>query len=298
MLGVMLALMLSGTQAQAQVFDGGTVIALHKAGLGDAPIVAKINAMPCGYDTSVNALVAAKKAGLSDQIIVAMVERCSPAAPESAEAPRTVANQMSPVAPRGGTSRGMFALKAPRVAPSGKAREPEGLYLSNAEALTMLRPSGQTATKVVGNGSILFPYMAKLIVPRPTAQMVIAAAQPVFMFYFNPTDSRVSEFGGVGGSAAQSPNEFSLVRFRADGGNRQMTIGRIQPYVSVSGIDPKNTLPFTMTDLGDGVFRVEMTGALEPGEYGFVLIGQSERAKQTVYRVYDFTVKGISAGKP
>lgn len=296
MLSAMLALVLSGTQAQAQTFDGASVIALHRAGLGDGPIVAKINAMPCGYDTSADALVAAKKAGLSDPIIVAMVERCSPTAPDPVDTARPAANQMAPVVPHGAPSRGIFASAVPRAATSGKARQPEGLYLSEAGALTMLRPSGQTAVKMVGNGSILFPYMAKLIVPRPVAQMAIETTQPVFMFYFNPDDSRVSEFGGVGGSAAQSPNEFSLVRFRLDGGNRQMTIGRVQPYVSVSGIDPKNTLPFIMKDMGDGVFRVDMTGALAPGEYGFVLIGESQRAKQTVYRVYDFTVKGVPAG--
>lgn len=291
---VIVALLLSGTQAHAQGFDSGNVIALHKAGLGDAPIVAKINAMPCGYDTSADALMAMKKAGLSDQIIVAMVERCSPSPSDAAPSPHGMGGQMAPVAPQGGPSRGMFASTS-RSANPGRAKQPEGLYLSEAGALTMLRPSGQTAVKMVGNGSILFPYMAKLIVPRPVAQMAIDTTQPVFMFYFNPDDSRVSEFGGVGGSAAQSPNEFSLVRFRQDGGNRQMTIGRVAPYVTVSGIDPKNILPFAVKDLGEGVFRVETTGALAPGEYGFVLIGESQRAKQTVYRVYDFTIK-VAAG--
>lgn len=306
-----LPVLLAATPAQAQPFNGASIVALHRAGLGDAPILAKINAMPCGYDTSTTALVALKKAGLSDQIIVAMLERCSPQVPtdllpaQGGYAQGGYAQggytQMAPVAPRNGgsTGRGLFATTAARAPGTSRGRQPEGIYLTGEDArgLTLLRPSGQTAQKVVGNGSILFPRMLKLIVPRPAAQLAVATPRPVFTFYFDPTDRRISEFGGVGGSAAQSPNEFSLVHFRQDAGNRQMTIGRVQPYVTVSGIDPKNTLSFGVTDLGDGVFKVEMAQDLAPGEYGFVLIGDTERSKTTVYRVYDFTVKA-PAGAP
>lgn len=298
---VLLAVTVPLAPAMAQSFNGSSVLALHRAGLGDGPIVAKIRAMPCAYDTSATALVAMKKAGLSDPIITAMVERCSPPAMEGhAERAQGGWTQMASTAPRDGgvTGRGMFATIAARAPIKGRQRQSEGIYLTREEGkLTLLRPSGQTAQKVVGNGSILFPRMLKLIVPRPAAQLEVNTPRPVFTFYFDPGDRRVSEFGGVGGSAAQSPGEFSLVRFRQDAGNRQMTIGRVQPYVTVSGIDPKNTLSFGVKDMGDGVFRVEMAQDLAPGEYGFVLIGDTERSKTTVYRVYDFTVKAV-AGVP
>lgn len=292
-------LWMGGAPAMAQSFDGSSVLALHRAGLGDGPIVAKIRAMPCAYDTSATALVAMKKAGLSDLIITAMVERCSPPSGEGMAPAQGGWTQITPGSPRDGasTGRGLFATTAARAPSQGRQRQPEGIYLTQGTGLTLLRPSGQTAQKVVGNGSILFPRMLKLIVPRPAAQLEVNTPRPVFTFYFDPSDRRVSEFGGVGGSAAQSPGEFSLVRFRQDAGNRQMTIGRVQPYVTVSGIDPKNTLSFGVKDMGDGVFRVEMAQDLAPGEYGFVLIGDTERSKTTVYRVYDFTVKAV-AGAP
>ncbi len=276
----------------AQTFDNDAVIALHRAGLGDGPVIAKIRSLPCHYDTSTAAMVGLKKAGLSDGVIVAMVESCATVRPadDVRDGPPVRTSAAPQAHPAAG---GMFASTRPAAAPS---REPEGIYWSGdgAHGLTLLRPTGQTAVKLVGNGSILFPHMAKLIVPRATAQMVIAAPRPAFRFYFNPQDNRVSEFGGVGGTAAQSPNEFSLVHFRQDGATRQMTIGRVAPYVSVSGIDPKNTLPFGMTDLGDGVFNVDLPSDLPPGEYGFVLIGESQRSKQSVYRVYDFTITGAA----
>jgi len=281
--------------ASAQTFDNNAVIALHRAGLGDGPVIAKIHALPCHYDTSTEAMVGLKKAGLSDDVIVAMVESCAGARPVDGAFAAGPAVRTSAAPQARPAAGGMFASTRPSVTPS---RLPEGIYWNgdDAHGLTLLRPTGQTAVKLVGNGSILFPHMAKLIVPRATAQMAIAAPRPAFRFYFNPQDNRVSEFGGVGGTAAQSPNEFSLVHFRQDGATRQMIIGRVAPYVSVSGIDPKNTLPFTMADLGDGVFNVELPGDLPPGEYGFVLIGESQRSKQGVYRVYDFTITGAPAG--
>jgi hypothetical protein len=63
--------------ASAQTFDNDAVIALHRAGLGDGPVIAKIHALPCHYDTSTAAMVGLKKAGLSDDVIVAMVESCA-----------------------------------------------------------------------------------------------------------------------------------------------------------------------------------------------------------------------------
>jgi hypothetical protein len=41
--------------AMAQTFDNASVIALHRVGLGEATLLAKIKGMPYGYDLSTNA---------------------------------------------------------------------------------------------------------------------------------------------------------------------------------------------------------------------------------------------------
>jgi hypothetical protein len=137
--------------------------------------------------------------------------------------------------------------------------------------------------------------MARLIVPQATAQ-VTTGPRPVFLFRFTPQPPDRSDFGGAESSnGAQSPTEFSLVRFREQSGNRQVTVGRVQANIEISGIDPKYTLPFTVTELGadqgNSQFRVQMPQPLEPGQYGFVIMGERQRRRGTLFRIYDFAVK-------
>ncbi len=266
-------LLAAAPPALAQSFTNASVIALHKAGLGDSVIAAKIADQPCGYNVGTEALIELKHAGLSDALITAMVMRCS-------GAPAT--------SPRPATS------PAPAVPlPAATAPAP-GIYLADGATphphLTLLRPAAQASTKLTGNGSILFPHMARLIVPQPAAQVASTTARPVFYFYFTPEGRHVGGFGEVNTEAAQSPAEFSLVHFRRDGGNRQVPIGRTEPYVEITGIDPKNTLPFTVEDLGWGTFKVVAGQDLAPGEYGFVLVGERDRRRSPLFRIYDFTV--------
>ena len=296
------------SEAHRATHDGNAgdagVIALHRAGLGDDVILAKIASGPCIYDTSMGAMVQLKKAGLSDGVITAMVQRCAQGpAVEIGVREAPAANYPKHGGRRGGVqagmsvapySAGLASADAPAVG-AGNSRA-AGIYLasgSEADARqTLLRPSAQSSLKYTGNGSILFPHMAKLIVSQPSSQIITESARPVFFFYFNLPDHKVNTFGTAATEAAQSPEEFSLVRFRQDAGNRQVTVGRVQPYVSISGIDPKNTLPFEVTDMGGGSFRVEMSQDLAPGEYGFVLNGTSEKGGAAKFRIYDFTVRG------
>lgn len=141
-----------------------------------------------------------------------------------------------------------------------------------------------------GLGGYLFPTMARLVVPQATAQ-VTTGPRPVFLFRFPPPAPGHSDFGEAESDGAQSPTEFSLVRFRAENGNRQVTVGRVQANIEITGIDPKYTLPFTVTDQGNSQFRVEMPQALAPGQYGFVIIGERQRRRGTLFRIYDFAVK-------
>jgi hypothetical protein len=153
-----------------------------------------------------------------------------------------------------------------------------------------------SAVKVVGNGSILFPRMAKVVVPLGHAQAVSPGARPVFWFYFNKTERRGNDFGGAVASAPQSPTEFSLVRLKISGDVRQFVVGRVQPYVGVTGIDPKYALPFDVAELGEGAFRVDMVHPMEPGEYAFVLPGSGGR--NASYQMYEFEVRAPDQASP
>jgi len=108
----------------------------------------------------------------------------------------------------------------------------------------------------------------------------------VFYFYFESADNRIGDFGTSSSAAAQSPSEFGLVRFKMNSGQREMTIGKVSGFNARVGIDPKNTIPFSMSEIGDGIFEVKMNSALQAGQYAFVL-----KVANDSYRVYDFQVK-------
>ena len=261
-LAFMACLCLAQAQASAQTFDNQSVVALHAAGLGGDVILAKVRSQPCNYDVSTNGLVALKQAGIPQDVIVAMINKCQGAA----------------------QAQGIDNMSAdPLVAHA------PGIYLQRSEAnpaqLDLLRPSLGAGLKYTGNGSVLFPFRVTLTVPQARAQLAAGTARPVFYFYFNPADRKVNSFGTAATIAAQSPTEFSFVRFRVDKNTRQFVIGRAQPYVQVLGIDPKNTLPFAAKEVGDGIFRVDFPDNLEPGEYGFMLPGEKGS-----FRIYDFSV--------
>ena len=254
--------------ATSQDFNNASVIDLHRAGLGESAIIAKIRTLPCHYDVSTEQLIALKKAGVGDEVIVAMVTRCAGAQRAQGEA-ASINDSHAAHAP------GIY-LEQPGV--DGKP------------TLTLLRPAAAVGVKTTGNGSILFPFQAKLIVPQPAAQVKSALRRPAFWFYFNTADRKVDSFGTVATIAAQSPNEFSLVRFRQEGGNRQFVIGRVQPYVQVAGIDPRNTIAFATSEEEDGAFRIQAATDLADGEYAFVLSGEKNS-----YRIYDFSVTAAAA---
>jgi hypothetical protein len=131
--------------------------------------------------------------------------------------------------------------------------------------------------------------------PGDTSHLQVTSNSPAFYFYFNVSDSKVSDFGTETSTAAQSPDEFSLVRFQIKNGSREIPISKASFYggVAVSlkkGIDPKYTLKFNNDEIGAGIYRVSPAYTLEAGEYAFVFTGASGAS-----RIYDFSVIAAAA---
>lgn len=249
--------------AQAETFDNLSVIELSQAGLSDEVILSKIDTLPCSYDVSTDALISLSAEGVSNVVIAAMVDRC------------------------------VGAAKAQGAAQSSSdptVMRPPGVYidLGNGKGpqLDQLRPTVATTGRVTGNGSLLFPFKAKVGVAGPNARTEASESQPKFYFYFETADARVSDFGVSGSIAAQSPSEFTLVRFKVKKGQREMVVGKSTTFNSSLGIDPKASVAFTIDEIGDSIFRVAPQNALEPGEYGFVL-----KFGGNSYRIFDFSVR-------
>lgn len=251
------------TSAKAETFNNDSIIALSNAGVGDSVLLAKIDTLPCSYDVSTEQIIRLKSSGVSNAVITAMVGRCTGASRAQ------------------GTDDG---------AADPLVKRTPGIYIQLSEAgvlrLRAVRPTNVGGARVEGNGSILFPYTAKVSVAQPSAQTVAQTGQPVFYFYFESADGKTGDFGTSVSSAAQSPSEFNLVRFKQRGGLRELVIGKAGPFNATVGVDPKNTIPFAVREMGDGIFKVEMSSQLQAGQYAFLL-----RAGSDAYRIYDFEVK-------
>ena len=257
------ALVLSSpTAGVAQGFDNGNVVALHRAGLGDHTIIAKVNSLSCEYDVSTDGLIALKQAGMSDDVIAAMVSRCD-ASPRAQRVGSTGADPAAAHVP------GIYVVQDWLPAPQ----------------MRMMRPSKASGIKVTGNGSILLPYVGKLLLPDGASRVAIRNHRPVFYFYFPAGDRDVSDFGSPRSIAAQSPDEFTLVRFRVRKDAREVGIGKISVDGNRKGIDPRAAIRFETSEAGESAFKVVLARDLEPGEYAFVLTGAHNAA-----RVYDFSI--------
>jgi len=257
-----MGLMAGESPVQADTFNNASVVALAKAGIGDDVVLSKIASLPCSYDISTDQIIALKSAGVSNPVIAAMVGRCT------------------------GSSK---AQGASNDSADPSVKRTSGLYIElgapGQHNIKVIRPTTASGARVSGNGSILFPFTARLDIPRATAQMHAANGTPTFYFYFETDDRKVGDFGTSASASAQSPSEFNLVQFKLKNGQREMVIGKITPFGTKVGLNPKDAIQFSINDLGDGVFSVQPNAPLPSGEYGFVL-----RAGSDSYRIYDFDV--------
>lgn len=253
--------------AYAQQFDNNAVISLQKAGLGEGIIITKIISLPCGYDVSTDGLIALKKAGVTDNVIAAMVDRCAGAS----RAQGTVSESADPLVKR---TPGIYLFQD---------------WLS-AKTLIQIRPAINSGMRTTGNGSLIFPLKQMLQVPTLNSQNIAHRRRPIFYFYFKNDDKYVSDFGIDRSLAAQSPTEFNLIRFKVNKSAREIEVGRASQYFSVdvrNGVSPKDVIAFSTDEIGDGIFKVMPTYELAPGEYAFVFAGEKGRS-----RVYDFAIDG------
>jgi len=263
---------LTSSSSQAEPMSNGTVLSLGKAGLSEELIIAKINTEPCGYDVTTSSIIALRGAGLSDKVISAMVIRCASS------------SQLQGVA-------GNDSSSDPRV------RHTPGIYVMESwltpTALQPIKASRSGGIKTSGNGSIVFPLVEKLVVPGGQSRMPVLASNPVFYFYFNPSDQKVSGFGSEASEGTQSPDEFSLVRLKTKKDARELEMGRASAYggslVSFrKGLSLKSAIKFDVQEMESGIYRASPISPLESGEYAFVYTGGEGS------RIYDFSVNAAS----
>jgi hypothetical protein len=288
----LVAASLSG-QAHAETLDNARIVELIKAGLGDEVIVAKIKSTVGTYDTSTDALIALKGAGVSGPVLAAMIDASS--------GTRVTSNMMvssdspDPTVPH---RSGIYML-------AGWLPDPK-MQVINPTTSNQTRTGGMLGFALTGG---IASMSIKTVIPGKQARIIAQVPRPTFYFYFDQanrslSDGATSTLWAAG--SVTSPSEFSLVRFDVKKDRREAKVGKINVAGGQSGVMDKDRVLFDYNEISPGVFAVTPAADLPVGEYGFIYSvsagsgpGLSGVGAQTT-RVFDFSIPegvGISEKK-
>lgn len=264
---------------QEAVLNNGGVIELKGLGLGDKLIISKIQNSRCEFDTSIPGLKQLKAAGLSEDIITAMVE-------------------YKPLVKVAAT-----ATAATLQAESGDPNDPqaaheEGIWfyeeIDGKPKMTKLEPSvyGQNKTGVAFFAQFGETMKNRAVIRGAHAEFEVTNRKPVFYFYFERTSSGLGQSQNI----ATSPNEYTLSQFEVNEqtGNRSLVMSQMNVFAGGEhGADSKSVRAFSYQKLSPGVYKVTPKEDLANGEFGFFYGGNTGGGK-----VFDFGVKGSPETEP
>lgn len=264
-------------QEPVEIMDNAAIMALHRMGLGADVMVAKIQAAPSRFDTSMNALKELNAAGVPDSVIAAMLKA-------------------------GGTARNANADPA-AVAELGAAMPREsGVYLDEApeqgHRLVAIEPTVYTQAKSGGFFKSAMTYgiakvKSKAVLPGDRAQLRLTNAKPVFYFYFGTNTGNLNQAAAIF-AVATNPNEFVLVRLQVRKNTRELIVGQANAFGAQGGIQDEVSQPFESQKIAAGLYKVTPKAGLAPGEYCFLYGGATPVATYGFAgpmgggKVYDF----------
>jgi hypothetical protein len=267
------------------VVTNKTIIDLKKAGISKEILKPFISCAICNFETDAQSILKLTKAGVDDEVIIAMTEKMN----GSANTTQSQAVKTNPVKPTTGTAI-ISKLKA----------EGSGIYYKTENNITELEPTVYSQTKNSGafvrNISGGFAKSTtKVSVSGPTANAQLDTSKPVFYFVFNTTkDAGINNQAPLWFTNATSPNEFMLVKF-ITGKNkkvRDIVVASGNDYSGTAhGVDENQTISFKQNKLENGLYEIYFEQALEPGEYCFMYRGSMSASGTSNPKVYDFGVK-------
>ncbi|TCM21571.1 hypothetical protein EDF56_101236 [Novosphingobium sp. PhB165] len=266
-----LALAAMPVLAAAQPLSKQNALQLTQLGLGDDAIVAKISADKVDFDLSTDEMIALRKQGVSSAVIAAMISnRYQQKAEMSLDSP-------DPAVPH-----------------------PAGLYaVQDIGHMHMLRMDSTVTNQAKTGGLLGYAFTGgiasmsvKASIQKETSAVPVQR-QP--RFYFFSAESNGSD-GGAWASGTNtvvaSPAELTLIRLTRKDGRREARVGSVNIAGAKTGVMDKDRIEFRHELVRPGVYRIDVTQPLEPGEYGFIysLAGSGSAGAMTA-RIFDFTVQ-------
>ncbi len=258
------------------------VISLSKAGLNPTLIVGKIRTSKTNFDLSTDSLIKLKQAGVSDDIVGAMLEAKS-------------GKSISSTAPANSTGAASPGVLGDPNDPMSKHNY--GIYLyeekDGVRKMTALKAnvSAQNRTGGMFTSSLTYgigKVKIKSNLPGRNADLQLQAAMPTFYFYLDITSGGLNTASGV----PSDPKEFTLVRFNQRSDNREVTIGKANAFGAKGGLSDEYVVQFKTEDIGNGIFKITPAADLKKGEYGFYLVnsGNSNTSAGVGAKFFDFGV--------
>jgi hypothetical protein len=253
------SLLLGATPASApKPLTNDDVVSLVQAGLPQDVIIEKIKTSKTAFDTSTDALVGLKKAGVGGEIIRVMV---NPAA------------ETKPGGPAGSPWTNPNAPAPCQVPPGGQAS-----WLSGTSPAMWYTDSdkGDRVELNYERGTIsrvgFAGFGSSLLVLHPIKAGARVTGRAQFLSCINPSDA-------------------PLVHFSLDTGSdeRNTSVGKITPFHISFHISEDDLVPFKSEKTPDGYFKITPASPLKHGEYGFVPQG-SAGFFSAGERVYTFGV--------
>jgi hypothetical protein len=233
---IAIVLSVSGSLLIAQqAMNNDSVAKLVKAGLSDDVIVSTINASPGTYDTSTNALIALKTAGVSDKVISAIVVKSA----GGTTAPVPVAAAPSgPLLPPGIDEIGVYYKSK-----SGEwtALLPEVVNFKSGGVLKRMATDGLVKGDM--NGHV------------PNAHAKTSVTFPVVFAVYVPEGTAITE--------------YQLLRYRTHDTSREFRSMTGGVFHSSGGAE-RDSVEFHPDKIAPRLYQITLDASLGKGEYGLL----------------------------
>ncbi len=224
---------------QEQALNNESIIKMVNAQLSDDVIITTINASPGAYDTSPDALIALKQAGVSSKVIAALVAKSAPAASDSA-APSTPAAS-APTAPL-----------PPGIDNIGAYYRDSGGNFQPLPSEVVIFQSGGLVKHVASAGLVKEDLNG--LVGGMRSHLVIST--PITFLLHVPQ--------------GRTASDYELVRLHIVGNNRQFqSVAGGLIHESTSG-SLRDEIDFSSTQIGPSAYQIVLNNGLGDGEFGFL----------------------------
>lgn len=267
---------------EAESLTNKSVIELQQLGLGEGVVMEKIRSSKGSYDVSIKGLKQLKEAGVSDNVIQAMIAMTSSG--QVAGGQMAAVDINNPDVPH---EAGIWLYEQVEGKPRMKLLEPS-VYSQVRSGVALFAAYGQSANR-------------EAVIRGATSNIETANRKPVFYFYFEKSQAGLSDNSNV-----TSANEFTLAQFKVDKRQnvRKIIVGSFNIYGgSKSGPDEKAVRSFEFEKPAPGIYKVTPKEDLGNGEYGFFYggttsIGPFMVANDNGGKIFDFSVNGSPETEP